>query len=251
MILFDEREKIKNILSNDYVVKKINLADLKLIAQYFDSNGEDVKKSIEKYIKEHCLGGYDEVRYEFYIDECVKYCKKYKLKENQSIPLTKREFELLLTLNKKEELRIMFVMLMYSKHFHVNVLNKSLNDVLYFNGKLNELFKVAKVTYTKKRSREVIKSLQDHGMIDWGFGDYAKILMFDKDDLDILEKFIPSENIVNYIIGFEKGHKSMKCDVCSEWFYALKGSKTRKCDKCSEKIKREQSKNRKRLFDSK
>ncbi|MDD3176038.1 MAG: hypothetical protein PHU51_06180, partial [Candidatus Nanoarchaeia archaeon] len=191
-----------------------------LIAKYYNYLGYDVKQSLRKYIDSRNVN-YNQVIYDKYISLAYNNSLINLLRTNISISLTKKEVDCLLTIEDVTIQKIMFVILVVVKYYFMNPsyvdakLEDRMNKDVYLNNSLSDIFKVAKVSYNRKKRKDIMVWLIKNKYII--FTDRYKYIV-PIVDLEG-ESFITFDLEDNFILVLDKikGEKVIQCEKCKKY----------------------------------
>ena len=167
-VILNEVKKAEHILELDKEKNKRESVigskpsyTLQLLARYFKQvmhlNDKEITERLEDIMKRN-YKDYNKVLWENKIEQCVKKAAKTRLNEIDGIGITRKELDLIASLNNIDQEKLVFSMLCYAKFY--NTINPKNNS--WINVSLTELFKTARV-YSKKdyNNKLVINDVKD------------------------------------------------------------------------------------------
>ena len=167
-VILNEVKKAEHILELDKEKNKRESVigskpsyTLQLLARYFKQvmhlKDKEITERLEDIMKRN-YKDYNKVLWENKIEQCVKKAAKTRLNEIDGVGITKKELDLIASLNNIDQEKLVFSMLCYAKFY--NTINPKNNN--WINVSLTELFKTARV-YSKKdyNNKLVINDVKD------------------------------------------------------------------------------------------
>ena len=167
-VILNEVKKAEHILKLDKEKNKRESVigskpsyTLQLLARYFKQvmhlKDKEITERLEDIMKRN-YKDYNKVLWENKIEQCVKKAAKTRLNEIDGVGITKKELDLIASLNNIDQEKLVFSMLCYAKFY--NTINPKNNN--WINVSLTELFKTARV-YSKKdyNNKLVINDVKD------------------------------------------------------------------------------------------
>ena len=167
-VILNEVKKAEHILELDKEKNKRESVigskpsyTLQLLARYFKQvmhlKDKEITERLEDIMKRN-YKDYNKVLWENKIEQCVKKAAKTRLNEIDGVGITKKELDLIASLNNIDQEKLVFSMLCYAKFY--NTINPKNNN--WINVGLTELFKTARV-YSKKdyNNKLVINDVKD------------------------------------------------------------------------------------------
>ena len=167
-VILNEVKKAEHILELDKEKNKRESVigskpsyTLQLLARYFKQvmhlKDKEITERLEDIMKRN-YKDYNKVLWENKIEQCVKKAAKTRLNEIDGIGVTRKELDLIASLNNIDQEKLVFSMLCYAKFY--NTINPKNNN--WINVSLTELFKTARV-YSKKdyNNKLVINDVKD------------------------------------------------------------------------------------------
>ena len=167
-VILNEVKKAEHILELDKEKNKRESVigskpsyTLQLLARYFKQvmhlKDKEITERLEDIMKRN-YNDYNKVLWENKIEQCVKKAAKTRLNEIDGVGITKKELDLIASLNNIDQEKLVFSMLCYAKFY--NTINPKNNS--WINVSLTELFKTARV-YSKKdyNNKLVINDVKD------------------------------------------------------------------------------------------
>lgn len=237
MYILNEENYIKNIIISNEIPTELTMSYLiTLLAKYYFDKKNDSKDLIGK-VKEQLLEfnieNYQEYKWH---NKIKKVCEDlYDLKKTSTfkkleyIPIYQKEINLISSLPNDRQKKFMFTLFAVARYMDSNGwINKK--DITG----LSEIFKLANVTLTLDKKKEMLHELYANGYINFGKKvDNLNIqVKLSNEDDDIVYKITDFANIGNQYIGnFKKGYKQCKC--CGK---KIKYTNNKKmyCEKCAE-----------------
>lgn len=167
-VILNEVKKAEHILELDKEKNKRESVigskpsyTLQLLARYFKQvmrlKDKEITERLEDIMKRN-YKDYNKVLWENKIEQCVKKAAKTRLNEIDGVGITRKELDLIASLNNIDQEKLVFSMLCYAKFY--NTINPKNNN--WINVSLTELFKTARV-YSKKgyNNKLVINDVKD------------------------------------------------------------------------------------------
>jgi predicted nucleic acid-binding Zn ribbon protein len=210
MIIFNELEYAEKLLKHGFV-KFMSGIDLVVLAKYLRYLGKDddqVKDDLNRFCSEF-NPAYNEVFFEKKIQYALRTSKKYKLIIPSSIPITQKEIDIIKSLHDYKAEKVLFVLLVASKHFKLNVGYKK----YYAHIMRTEMFTLAKVHATKEEKNAIIYKLDGQmGLID-------NQIFLNRKDMTFVVTFVDEESDpIFYIDNFSNivSFYPHYCSVCGK-----------------------------------
>lgn len=229
MIIFDEKKYAETLIEKGFQTKHKNVYELHVLAKYYFYIGVNIDK-----VKENLIN-FCEKHIEFFnmdewykiINKTVQSAQKGHFVTGKVVSITNKELEAIQKLEKLNEQKVAFVMLVLYK-FH---------DCRKFEISIEELYRLAKLNLNSKTKLAILHSLTKQDYIDISMGGKRWVKFAN-------EKGLPEITIINFddfiyeylrYIG-EKGYG--KCVECEK---AIKLTNNRKkyCKDCWKDKQRE------------
>lgn len=178
--------------------------------------------TVVKFMEQH----YSDFKYEGYvraINKCINDVKKYKIKNIDSIKITKSEMNKIQSLNDIKKEKIAFVVLALAKYFNAAYENERDN----FYAKTSEIFKFARISIPVRERDYYLRFAYEEGILkpNYSIGNNAYTAAFvSHSDEEIVLELNESDYLeiaytyLNYKNG---GYK--RCKTCGRWFKASVG----------------------------
>ena len=218
---FNEERDIRNIVESGNVDSlSIHKAIWNAALYYTQIKPVDKKvifDTIVKFMEQH----YSDFKYEGYvraINKCINDVKKYKIKNIDSIKITKSEMNKIQSLNDIKKEKIAFVVLALAKYFNAAYENERDN----FYAKTSEIFKFARISIPVRERDYYLRFAYEEGILkpNYSIGNNAYTAAFvSHSDEEIVLKLNESDYLeiaytyLNYKNG---GYK--RCKTCGRWF---------------------------------
>lgn len=222
MIIFDEKKYAEDMLKKGFLTKHKNVYELHVLAKYYYSLGkadEQVKEEIIKFCNKH-IEFFNQDEWYKIINNTLHAAQNGKFITGKQIEITQNELNTIQQLEKLNEQKVAFVMLVLYKFY----------DFRKFEVSIEDLYRLCKLNLNSKTKLSILQSLTRQELIDITMGSKrwvkfaekignAEITITDFDDF-IFEyfRYIGTDGYVG-------------CEKCDK---AIKHYKTRKyCSKCA------------------
>lgn len=218
---FNEEREIRNVVEFGNV-NSLSIHKAIWNAALYYTQIEPVDKKIifdtvVKFMEQH----YSDFKYEGYvraINKCINDVKKYRIKNIDSIKITKSEMNKIQSLNDIKKEKIAFVVLVLAKYFNAAYENEKDN----FYAKTSEIFKFARISIPVRERDYYLRFAYEEGILkpNYSIGNNAYTAAFvSHSDEDIVLELNESDYLeiaytyLNYKNG---GYK--RCKMCGRWF---------------------------------
>lgn len=234
MIVLNEKEYIEDAMSKNIISDKPS-ETINLMAKYYKYCGLKRKECFNK-IDEYFTRNYktyNKIKWEDVINKYIRdaYDRKYPLIEIEKISITKKEMEIVRSINNKRLERLAFTMLVIAK-FN-NLVNTKNNG--WVNREDKEVFKIANIRVGKRDQCLLINDLKTRDLIEFSkkVDNVNSRIKFIGDDSEI-ELEITDMRDLGFLYSEYRGvEKFKKCSVCGKLFKP-KGKTHVYCNVCSE-----------------
>lgn len=218
---FNEERDIRNVVEFGNV-NSLSIHKAIWNATLYYTQIEPVDKKIifdtvVKFMEQH----YSDFKYEGYvraINKCINDVKKYRIKNIDSIKITKSEMNKIQSLNDIKKEKIAFVVLALAKYFNAAYENEKDN----FYAKTSEIFKFARISIPVRERDYYLRFAYEEGILkpNYSIGNNAYTAAFvSHSDEEIVLELNESDYLeiaytyLNYKNG---GYK--RCKTCGRWF---------------------------------
>ena len=218
---FNEERDIRNVVEFGNV-NSLSIHKAIWNAALYYTQIEPVDKKIifdtvVKFMEQH----YSDFKYEGYvraINKCINDVKKYRIKNIDSIKITKSEMNKIQSLNDIKKEKIAFVVLVLAKYFNAAYENEKDN----FYAKTSEIFKFARISIPVRERDYYLRFAYEEGILkpNYSIGNNAYTAAFvSHSDEEIVLELNESDYLeiaytyLNYKNG---GYK--RCKACGRWF---------------------------------
>ncbi len=262
----------KNGFQTDYIK-----SELTILVKYLDQVKNMSKKDIEKYLYKFCeeyIEGFNKVKYFKVIDSAIMKGRKKdnKLIQINSIPIYKKELEIIDSLDINHEYKKMLLVFLVNKKINLEIRKINGDETnemsAYFEAnkkKYNEIFKTANINGKIKIDdliHDLVKAKIIESVINGGIvlkyiypmyktreEEYIKkgniekriIIIYKTDNYELYENLTDFDNI-GYLFDYYKSVNGVKkCEVCGGYI-KTKNNKMKYCKTCAKEIKSEQDK---------
>lgn len=218
---FNEERDIRNVVEFGNVNSlSIHKAIWNAALYYTQIEPVDKKiifNTVVKFMEQH----YSDFKYEGYvraINKCINDVKKYRIKNIDSIKITKSEMNKIQSLNDIKKEKIAFVVLALAKYFNAAYENEKDN----FYAKTSEIFKFARISIPVRERDYYLRFAYEEGILkpNYSIGNNAYTAAFvSHNDEEIVLELNESDYLeiaytyLNYKNG---GYK--RCKACGRWF---------------------------------
>ena len=218
---FNEERDIRNVVEFGNVSSlSIHKAIWNAALYYTQIEPVDKKiifNTVVKFMEQH----YSDFKYEGYvraINKCINDVKKYRIKNIDSIKITKSEMNKIQSLNDIKKEKIAFVVLALAKYFNAAYENEKDN----FYAKTSEIFKFARISIPVRERDYYLRFAYEEGILkpNYSIGNNAYTAAFvSHNDEEIVLELNESDYLeiaytyLNYKNG---GYK--RCKACGRWF---------------------------------
>ena len=218
---FNEERDIRNVIELGNVNSlSIHKAIWNAALYYTQIEPVDKKiifNTVVKFMEQH----YSDFKYEGYvraINKCINDVKKYRIKNIDSIKITKSEMNKIQSLNDIKKEKIAFVVLALAKYFNAAYENEKDN----FYAKTSEIFKFARISIPVRERDYYLRFAYEEGILkpNYSIGNNAYTAAFvSHNDEEIVLELNESDYLeiaytyLNYKNG---GYK--RCKTCGRWF---------------------------------
>ena len=218
---FNEERDIRNVIELGNVNSlSIHKAIWNAALYYTQIEPVDKKiifNTVVKFMEQH----YSDFKYEGYvraINKCINDVKKYRIKNIDSIKITKSEMNKIQSLNDIKKEKIAFVVLALAKYFNAAYENEKDN----FYAKTSEIFKFARISIPVRERDYYLRFAYEEGILkpNYSIGNNAYTAAFvSHNDEEIVLELNESDYLeiaytyLNYKNG---GYK--RCKACGRWF---------------------------------
>ena len=218
---FNEERDIRNVIELGNVNSlSIHKAIWNAALYYTQIEPVDKKiifNTVVKFMEQH----YSDFKYEGYvraINKCITDVKKYRIKNIDSIKITKSEMNKIQSLNDIKKEKIAFVVLALAKYFNAAYENEKDN----FYAKTSEIFKFARISIPVRERDYYLRFAYEEGILkpNYSIGNNAYTAAFvSHNDEEIVLELNESDYLeiaytyLNYKNG---GYK--RCKACGRWF---------------------------------
>lgn len=222
MIIFDEKKYAEKLIKKGFVTKNKNVYELHILAKYYFSEGNDdikVKELLinfcEKYIEHFNMDEWYKI-----INNTVNSAKKNKLIKNKEIYITEKELLCIKGLEKTNEQKVAFTLLVLYKFY----------DYKKFEVSIEDLYRLCKLNINSKTKLGILQSLTAKELVDITMGGKRWAKFADKKDIPV----ITIRNFDDFIYEYLRYIGDEKYSSCEECNRAIKLTSNRKkyCSDC-------------------
>lgn len=218
---FNEERDIRNVVEfgnvNSLSIHKAIWNAALYYTQIEPVDKKNIFNTVVKFMEQH----YSDFKYEGYvraINKCINDVKKYRIKNIDSIKITKSEMNKIQSLNDIKKEKIAFVVLALAKYFNAAYENEKDN----FYAKTSEIFKFARISIPVRERDYYLRFAYEEGILkpNYSIGNNAYTAAFvSHNDEEIVLELNESDYLeiaytyLNYKNG---GYK--RCKACGRWF---------------------------------
>lgn len=218
---FNEERDIRNVVEfgnvNSLSIHKAIWNAALYYTQIEPVDKKNIFNTVVKFMEQH----YSDFKYEGYvraINKCINDVKKYRIKNLDSIKITKSEMNKIQSLNDIKKEKIAFVVLALAKYFNAAYENEKDN----FYAKTSEIFKFARISIPVRERDYYLRFAYEEGILkpNYSIGNNAYTAAFvSHNDEEIVLELNESDYLeiaytyLNYKNG---GYK--RCKACGRWF---------------------------------
>ena len=218
---FNEERDIRNVIElgnvNSLSIHKAIWNAALYYTQIEKIDKKIIFNTVVKFMEQH----YSDFKYEGYvraINKCINDVKKYRIKNIDSIKITKSEMNKIQSLNDIKKEKIAFVVLALAKYFNAAYENEKDN----FYAKTSEIFKFARISIPVRERDYYLRFAYEEGILkpNYSIGNNAYTAAFvSHSDEEIVLELNESDYLeiaytyLNYKNG---GYK--RCKTCGRWF---------------------------------
>jgi hypothetical protein len=229
MIIFDEKKFAENMIKKGFQTKHKNINELNILSKYYFSMGmeiDEVKEQIIKFCEKH-------VEYfnmdEWYkvINKTIEIAQKGKLVTGKVVSITEEELNQIKEIDKINEQKLTFVMLVLYKFY----------DYKKFEISVEDLYRLCKLNINSQTKLKLLQSLTSKELIDITMGGKRWVKFADKKGKSVISIANFEDFIFEYLnyIG-EEGFG--ECNECNKAI-KIRGKNHKMCSTCLEKSKKE------------
>lgn len=244
MIIFDEKKFVENMIKKGFQTRHKNVYELNLLSKYYfnlGKNVDEVKELVVKFCEKH-------VEYfnmdEWYkvINKTIEIAQKGRLVTNKKVHITENELNQIQQLEKLNEQKLAFVMLVLYKFY----------DYKKFEISVEDLYRLCKLNLNSQTKLKLLQSLTSKDMIDITMGGKRFVKFVDKKGTPI----ITISNFEDFVYEYLKYIGEEGFGECEECRKAIKLTNNKKkfCKECAKEewkkynaIKQKEYRDRKRV----
>ena len=218
---FNEERDIRNVVELGNVNSlSIHKAIWNAALYYTQIEPVDKKiifNTVVKFMEQH----YSDFKYEGYvraINKCINDVKKYRIKNIDSIKITKSEMNKIQSLNDIKKEKIAFVVLALAKYFNAAYENEKDN----FYAKTSEIFKFARISIPVRERDYYLRFAYEEGILkpNYSIGNnaYTAAFVSHSDEEIVLELNENDYLEIAYTYLNYKNGGYKRCKTCGRWF---------------------------------
>ena len=218
---FNEERDVRNIIESGNVDSLSTHKAIWNAALYYTQIEPVDKKIVFDMIVQFMEQHYSDFKYEGFvraINKCINDVKKYKIKNIDSIKITKSEMDKIKSLNDIKKEKIAFVILALAKYFNAAYDNKKDN----FYAKTSEIFKFARVSIPVKERDYYLRFAYEDGILkpNYSIGNnaYTAAFVSHNDDEVVLELNESDYLEIAYTYLNYKNGGYKRCKECGRLF---------------------------------
>ena len=218
---FNEERDVRNIIESGNVDSLSTHKAIWNAALYYTQIEPVDKKIVFDMIVQFMEQHYSDFKYEGFvraINKCINDVKKYKIKNIDSIKITKSEMDKIKSLNDIKKEKIAFVILALAKYFNAAYDNQKDN----FYAKTSEIFKFARVSIPVKERDYYLRFAYEDGILkpNYSIGNnaYTAAFVSHNDDEVVLELNESDYLEIAYTYLNYKNGGYKRCKECGRWF---------------------------------
>lgn len=231
MIIFDEKKYAENMLKKGFMTNHKNVYELLILSKYYYAEGlqhDEVKSKVVEFCEKQVDFFSIEEWYKI-INKTVDIAKKSKFTTGVKVEIKKNELDIIQQLEKLNEQKLAFVMLVLYKFYGCRKFEVSIED----------LYRLCKLNINSKSKLELLQSLTSKELIDINMGSKRWVKFAEKDGETIIHISDFDDFIFEYLKYIGEG-KYGNCEACGK---IIKYYNTKKyCKECSKQRKKEQRK---------
>lgn len=234
MIVFDEKKYAEKLLRQGYMTKNKNVFELNTLAKYYFSerqSKEEVKENLIRFCEKHDKHFNIDEWYKI-INSTVLYAQKGKLVTGKEVHITEIELEYIKQLEKINEQKVAFVLLVLFKFY----------DYKKFEVSIEDLYRLGKLNLNSKTKLEILQSLTSKEMIDITMGGKRFVKFAEKKGMTVIVIRNFDDFIYEYLkyIGIAN---IINCETCDKAI-VVTSNRSKYCRDCWKDVERVQTKER-------
>lgn len=222
MIIFDEKKHAEKMLKTGEMSKHKVVYELYILTKYYLSEGLDLEEAKEKLILfcEKHIEHFNMVEWYKIINRTVSSAMKGKFITGKEVDITRKELDVVLGLEKLNEQKVAFALLVLHKFY----------DYKKFEVSIEDLYRLCKLNINSKTKLELLQSLTAKELIDINMGSKRWVKFADKKGESVITIKILDDFIYELMKCLDE-NKYSNCETCSK---AIKLTSNRKkyCDEC-------------------
>jgi hypothetical protein len=231
VIIFDEKKYAEKIIKGGFQTKHKHVYELNILSKFYFSQGKDINevkelvvKFCEKYVDYFNIDEWYKV-----INKTIEIAEKSKFITGKVVNITEKELKQIQQLEKLNEQKIAFVMLVLYKFY----------DYKKFEISVEDLFRLCKLTLKSQTKLKLLQSLTSKELIDITMGGKRFVKFADKKSESVITIINFEDFIYKYLRYIGEG-KFGDCESCGE-IIKLTSSTKKYCKECAnEKEKQRQ-----------
>jgi hypothetical protein len=241
VIIFDEKKYAEKMIKGGFQTKHKNVYELNILSKFYFSQGkgidevkELVVKFCEKYVDYFNIDEWYKV-----INKTIEIAEKSKFITRKVVKITEKELNQIHQLEKLNEQKIAFVMLVLYKFY----------DYKKFEISVEDLFRLCKLTLKSQTKLKLLQSLTSKDLIDITMGGKRFVKFADKKGESVITINNFEDFIYEYLRYIGEG-KFGDCESCGQ-IIKLTNNKKKFCAVCSKEHKKQiDRENQKRKYNS-
>lgn len=263
--IFNEEKHAQYMLENGFKLKEFNSYELGILSKYYFSNTELNRPQVREELINFCIKydkEFDAVLRRSTLNKLVEYGKKFDFINVDTIKITKKELDVISSINDFKKEKILFVMLVFSKYRHmankekdVKIRNESKKntrkglDKYFVTEKHTTIIKEAKVSMSVRDRNAIFRYFEDLNILRMTMKCNFELYFVD-DEIgkgDVVIEIDNFKNFIYYYCQWKDVGKYITCEIC-ECIDKAEIHNKKYCKECAKEIDREKAKERMRTI---
>lgn len=253
--IFNEEKHAQYMLENGFKLKEFNSYELGILSKHYFSNTNLNRPQVREELINFCIKHdkeFDAVLRRSTLNNLIEYGKKFDFINVDTIKITKKELDVISSINDFKKEKILFVMLVFSKYRHMSNKEKDIKirneskkntrkglDKYFVTEKHTTIIKEAKVSISKADRNVVFRYFEDLDILRMTMKCNFELHFVDseinKDDVVIeIDNF---KNFIYYYYQWKDVGKYIKCEACG-CIDKQNSNSMKYCNKCFEEYRR-------------
>ncbi|MGK4040929.1 hypothetical protein AB0Y20_01410 [Heyndrickxia oleronia] len=228
MIIFDEKQFAEKMLKSGFQTKHKQVYELNILSKYYFHQGksdEEVKEFIVKFCEKH-IDYFSMSEWYKIINKTIEITKSSKIITGKEVHITQKELDIIKQLEKLNEQKLAFVMLVLYKFY----------DYKKFEISIEDLFRLCKLNLNSQTKLKLLQSLTSKELIDITMGGKRFVKFADKKGKSVIE--IKDFDDFIYEFSLYMDHEGFAvCKICNKAI-KIRGKNHKRCRNCQTEYKR-------------